>query len=156
MISVLCPCYNEESSIMILYQRVDSVMKNQNEDFKIIFVDDGSKDNTLKILKSIASNDEHVKVIEFSRNFGREIALTALLDYSEGDAAVIIDADLQQPPEIIHSMIKNGTMALTSFTQKELTEIQIRSYADFLRAYSTGFIILLQSRTLLKVLLNFA
>ncbi|MBR2209693.1 MAG: glycosyltransferase family 2 protein [Synergistaceae bacterium] len=106
MLSILCPCYNEEKSVNLLYSRVISVMENSNEKFQIIFVDDGSRDNTLNILKNIASNDERVKVIEFSRNFGIEPALTALLDYSEGDAVVIIDADLQHPPEISPSMIE--------------------------------------------------
>ena len=105
MLSVLCPCYNEDKSVNLLYNRVVSVMENSDEKFQIFFVDDGSRDNTLDILKNIASNDERVKVIEFSRNFGFEPALTALLDYSEGDAVVIIDADLQHPPEVIPSMI---------------------------------------------------
>ena len=106
MLSVLCPCYNEEKSVNLLYDRIVSVMEKSNEEFQIVFVNDGSRDNTLDILKNIASNDERVKVIEFSRNFGRELALTALLDYADGDAVVIIDADLQQPPEIIPSMIE--------------------------------------------------
>ncbi|MBR0080102.1 MAG: glycosyltransferase family 2 protein [Synergistaceae bacterium] len=106
MISILCPCYNEEKSLQVLYSRIVPVMEKTNEDFEIIFVDDGSKDNTLNILKNFAEKDKRVKVIEFSRNFGIEAALTALLDYSSGDSAVIIDADLQHPPEVIPSMIK--------------------------------------------------
>lgn len=106
MLSILCPCYNEEKSIALLYQRIVSVMEKTDEKFQIVFVDDGSRDKTLSMLKDIAAKDSRVEVIEFSRNFGREAALTALLDYAKGDAAVIIDADLQQPPEIIPSMIE--------------------------------------------------
>ena len=92
----------------MFFERVIKVMESADckEDFEIVCVNDGSKDNTLKILKDFADKDKRIRVIDFSRNFGKEAALTAALDYAKGDAVIPIDADLQDPPELILKMIE--------------------------------------------------
>lgn len=105
MISILCPCYNEEKTLPLFYKSVIKIMEEIGEQFEIIFVNDGSKDNTIEILKYLCESDSRLKAIDFSRNFGKEAAITAALDYSLGDAVIILDADLQQPPELIPEML---------------------------------------------------
>ena len=102
-ISVVIPAYFEELVIEACYNRLTAAL--ENFDFELIFVDDGSKDNTLIILKALAVKDARVKVISFSKNFGHQSAVTAGLHFAKGDAVVIIDADLQDPPELIPDMI---------------------------------------------------
>ena len=106
-ISLVIPMYYEEQVANECYKRVkENLDKLQNYDYEIIFVNDGSKDKTLSILEEIASNDKNVKIISFSRNFGHQAAVTAGLKYVTGDAIVIMDADLQDPPELIPDMLK--------------------------------------------------
>lgn len=107
-ISVVIPMYYEEEVAQICYDRVSSVLDKLKKeyDYEIIFVNDGSKDKTLSILKDIASKDAKVKIISFSRNFGHQAAVTAGIKYVTGDAIVIMDADLQDPPELIPDMLK--------------------------------------------------
>jgi dolichol-phosphate mannosyltransferase len=105
LISIIAPVFNEETNITIFYQRCIGVFSNIQNKYEIIFVDDGSSDNTLKILKELASKDKNIRIISFSRNFGHQSAITAGLDFAEGDAVVIIDSDLQDPPELISQMI---------------------------------------------------
>ena len=106
-LSIIVPCYNEQEVISICYQKITEVLKSISDlTYEIIFVNDGSTDNTLSILKQMQSNDEHIKIINFSRNFGKEAGTTAGLDASIGDAVVIIDADLQDPPLLIKDMLK--------------------------------------------------
>lgn len=112
-ISIVVPCYNEEDVLKIFYTELMGVIKKiQNDyEFEIIFVDDGSKDKTLKILKDLRNEYENIKIISFSRNFGKESAMYAGLSNSIGDLVVLIDADLQHPPTTILTMleeIKNG------------------------------------------------
>ena len=106
MISILCPCYNEELVLPLFFDRVVAVMESTKEDFEIVCVDDGSTDATLEVLKNRKTQDEHIKVISLSRNFGKDAALTAALDYASGDAVIPIDVDLQDPPEVIVQMIE--------------------------------------------------
>lgn len=107
LISVVVPMYFEEEVALECYKRLKSVFSNiQKYNYEFIFVNDGSADKTLEILEGIAKKDKDVKVISFSRNFGHQIALTAGIDYSMGNAVVLIDADLQDPPELILDMIK--------------------------------------------------
>ena len=106
-ISVVVPMYYEEEVAKECYTRLKNVLeKIENYNYEIIFVNDGSKDKTLEILKEIAKENKNVKIISFSRNFGHQCAVTAGLRYVTGDAIVIIDADLQDPPELIPEMIK--------------------------------------------------
>ena len=105
-ISIVIPMYHEEEVVNECYNRITNVSQSlDNYDYEIIFINDGSKDKTLELLESIAEEDKRVKVISFSRNFGHQCAVTAGLQYVTGDAVVIIDADLQDPPELIPEMI---------------------------------------------------
>ena len=104
--SVIVPMYNEEEVIEHTYLRLSEVMKQTKAGFELIFVNDGSKDRTVQIIEKIKRNDSTVRLIDFSRNFGHQIAITAGMDYAQGQAIVVIDADLQDPPEVILRMIE--------------------------------------------------
>ena len=107
MVSIIAPFFNEEANINIFFEALISTIEQQKEmQFEIICVDDGSRDNTLDLLKAIAKSDPRVKVIELSRNFGKEAALTAGLDFAKGNAVIPIDTDLQDPPELVGEMVK--------------------------------------------------
>ncbi|MDR0232552.1 MAG: glycosyltransferase family 2 protein [Dysgonamonadaceae bacterium] len=105
-LSIIVPCYNEEQVIQQTYERIKSVISSLSYETFILFINDGSKDNTLNILKDIASKDQCVKIINFSRNFGHQPAVTAGINHCQTDLAVIIDADLQDPPEVIPDMLE--------------------------------------------------
>lgn len=107
-ISVVIPMYCEEEVVDICYKRVVNNLKKLSDkyNYEIIFINDGSKDSTLEILKKIASNDDNVKIISFSRNFGHQAAVTAGIRNVTGDAIIIMDADLQDPPELFEGMIE--------------------------------------------------
>ena len=107
-ISVVIPMYYEEEVVDICYKRVVNNLKKLSDkyNYEIIFINDGSKDVTLEILKKIASNDDNVKIISFSRNFGHQAAVTAGIRNVTGDAIIIMDADLQDPPELFEGMIE--------------------------------------------------
>lgn len=103
--SVVIPCYNEEAVLAETHRRLTSVMSGMDGDYELIYVNDGSHDRTPMLLRELYAGDpEHVRVIMFARNRGHQIAVTAGLDYAHGDAVVIIDADLQDPPEVIPVM----------------------------------------------------
>lgn len=104
--SVIIPMYNEEEVILESYRRLDGVMRPVGEEYELIFVNDGSRDRTMEIMLDVAKKDSHVKIVDFARNFGHQTAVTAGMKYSSGDAVVIIDADLQDPPELIPDMIE--------------------------------------------------
>lgn len=106
MISLIIPCYNEEESIPYFVKEMNKVMDKMDEKFELIFVNDGSKDRTLELLKDISKSDKRVKYISFSRNFGKEAAMLAGLEASRGDYIAIMDADLQDPPEYLIEMYK--------------------------------------------------
>ncbi|MGN1299294.1 MAG: glycosyltransferase family 2 protein [Candidatus Scatovivens sp.] len=106
-VSIVVPMYFEEKVVEECYNRLTKILMNlENYDYEIICVNDGSTDNTLKILERLAQKDEKLKILSFSRNFGHQAAVTAGLRYVTGDAIVIIDADLQDPPELIPEMLK--------------------------------------------------
>ncbi|RAK19882.1 dolichol-phosphate mannosyltransferase [Anoxybacillus vitaminiphilus] len=104
--SVIIPVYNEALVIRETYKRLKAVMEQTDGPYELLFVNDGSEDETIEILKELAVKDETVKYLDFSRNFGHQIAITAGMDYASGKAIVIIDADLQDPPELILEMIR--------------------------------------------------
>jgi dolichol-phosphate mannosyltransferase len=105
-ISVVIPVFNEENNINLLYDRLHSVVTAMGKTYRFLFVNDGSRDGTLHKLKELAEKDRHVKFIDLSRNFGHQVAVTAGLHFSKGKRVVIIDADLQDPPELIADMDK--------------------------------------------------
>lgn len=108
IVTILIPAYNEEEVLGSLFDRLDGLANSiKNYKFEFLFVNDGSRDNTLEIIKSQAKKDSRVSYINLSRNFGKEIAMIAGIDHVRGDAMVIIDADLQDPPELIPEMIKH-------------------------------------------------
>jgi polyisoprenyl-phosphate glycosyltransferase len=104
--SVIAPIYNELENIPELYRRVSDVMNSTNEPWELVLVDDGSTDGSTEAIRALAKEDECVRPVIFARNFGHQIAITAGWDYARGDAVVIIDADLQDPPELILEMAK--------------------------------------------------
>jgi dolichol-phosphate mannosyltransferase len=106
LISLVIPCFNEEPVINATYSRLVEVLTSITDmQFELIFVDDGSRDGTLPILRALQGCDSRVRVVALSRNFGHQVAVTAGLEHVTGDAAVVIDADLQDPPEVIKEMI---------------------------------------------------
>jgi len=107
LLSVVTPCYNESEVVHLFYNAVKPVLDNLSElDYEIIFVDDGSTDDTLMRLNEIASRDKTVRVCSLSRNFGHQIALTAGMDFTRGDAIVLMDSDLQHPPGTIPELVE--------------------------------------------------
>lgn len=108
-ISIIIPAYNEEESLPFLIKKLEEVMSQEDlkkYQFEILFINDGSKDKTLDLIKEYRKNDERISYIDFSRNFGQEIAMAAGIDYATGDCAIFMDADLQDPPELIAEMVK--------------------------------------------------
>lgn len=106
VISIIIPCYNEEDSIPLIYNELKKVSNNMKYDFEFIFVNDGSIDNSLSVLKKLSAKDKQVKYIHFSRNFGKEAAMYAGLTKSKGDYVTIMDADLQDPPSLLPEMLR--------------------------------------------------
>src|SRR5262245_11449943 len=106
LLSVIVPCYNEEVVLRATHERLTKVLRDLPElDYELIFINDGSSDQTQLILMELHRLDRHVRVLLFSRNFGHQIAVSAGLEEARGDAVVIIDADLQDPPEVIPQML---------------------------------------------------
>lgn len=107
-ISIIVPCYNEEESLPIFYKEINRVSKEMNYlNFEFVFINDGSKDNTLKILRNLSKKDARVRYISFSRNFGKEAGMYAGLSNATGDYAAIMDADMQDPPMMLKEMYQS-------------------------------------------------
>ncbi len=104
--SIVAPIFNESGNISELYRRVKDVMDTTGEPWELVLVDDGSTDGSTEMMRDLAKQDERVRPVIFARNFGHQIAVTAGLDYTRGDAIIIIDADLQDPPEVMLDLIK--------------------------------------------------
>ena len=110
LISLVVPCYNEEQSLPYFWKETTAVMRQMDYlDFEVIFVDDGSRDKTLEILRALAASDSRVKYLSFSRNFGKEAAMYAGLEHAKGDYAAVMDADLQDPPALLPEMYRSIT-----------------------------------------------
>jgi polyisoprenyl-phosphate glycosyltransferase len=105
MISVVVPAYNEQEVLPEFHRRMTSVLSRLGLGYEIVYVNDGSKDRTLELLRELQVDDHNVAIVDLSRNFGKEIAMTAGLDFARGDAVIVIDADLQDPPELIPDLI---------------------------------------------------
>ena len=107
LLSVVVPCFNEQEVIAQTHQRLVQVFERErNVEVEILYVDDGSRDQTLAILRRLQAQDRRVRVVSFSRNFGHQFAVTAGMDHASGDAVCVIDADLQDPPEVILQMLR--------------------------------------------------
>src|SRR3989304_3623805 len=103
--SVIAPVFNEKENLPELFRRVKEVMDQTPKPWELILVDDGSSDGSIDIMRELARRNKQIRPVIFARNFGHQVAVTAGLDYSRGDAVVIIDSDLQDPPEVILDMI---------------------------------------------------
>src|SRR5215217_8161361 len=106
LLSIIVPTFNEEKGIREFNRRLVAVLRSLPFSSEIVYVNDGSKDGTLEILHSLSAEHDNLAVIDLSRNFGKEVALTAGLDHACGDAVIIIDADLQDPPELIPDLVR--------------------------------------------------
>ena len=107
LVTILVPAYNEQEVLHLLYARLVKLMdSNPKYNFEVLLINDGSKDNTYNIMQELREKDKRFCYLNLSRNYGKETAMIAGLDYSKGDAVVIIDADLQDPPELIPEMLK--------------------------------------------------
>ena len=107
LVSLLVPCYNEEASLPKLYEEIYKLMEAESGyDWEVLFVNDGSKDNTIGVIKELYQKDQRIAYVDLSRNFGKENAMLAGFDYVKGDCMVILDADLQDPPSLIPEMLK--------------------------------------------------
>jgi polyisoprenyl-phosphate glycosyltransferase len=104
-LSIVVPVFNERESLPELYRRVKEMMESTGETWELILVDDGSRDGSTEIIRDLGKQDAHVRPVIFARNFGHQIAITAGLDYSQGQAVVVMDADLQDPPEVVLELI---------------------------------------------------
>ena len=133
-ISILVPCYNEEAVLHEFYERTSAVIDGiAAYDFELIFVNDGSSDRTMEILRELRGRDRRVSYVDLSRNFGKEIAMIAGIDYLKGDAAVIMDADLQDPPEMIPEMISYWEQGYDDISAKRRS----REGETFLKKWSS-------------------
>lgn len=104
-ITIIAPIFNELENLPILYERISEVMQKSESDWELLLIDDGSTDGSTDFIRELSKKDQRVKPVIFARNFGHQIAVTAGLDYSKGDAVVIIDSDLQDPPEVILDLL---------------------------------------------------
>jgi len=105
-VSIIVPCLNEEATLNETHTRLTSVLSRNPDGYEILYIDDGSSDNTAQLLAKIQESDTHVRVLGFARNFGHQIAVTAGIDHANGDGVILIDADLQDPPELIPEMVE--------------------------------------------------
>lgn len=149
LITVLIPMYNEESVLPLLYKELDSVSKKISDcNFVFLFIDDGSKDASLSIVKNIATKDSRVQYLGLSRNFGKERALLAGFDQVNSDAAIIIDADLQDPPQLISEMIKFWKLGYQDVYAQRINR---KGESWLKRSTSHAYYRLLQSTTRIEI-----
>lgn len=106
VISIICPCYNEQEVLETFTTTITGILTDTGFSYELLFINDGSKDNTLAVLNKLAEGCNHIRVVNLSRNFGKEAALTAGLDLARGEVVIPIDADLQDPPELIHDFLR--------------------------------------------------
>ncbi len=132
MISLIVPCYNEQEALPLFYKEATDVMVKTGRNYELIFVNDGSKDNTLPIIKTLAEQDRHVIYLSFSRNFGKEAAMYAGFCNAKGDYVAVMDADMQDPPSLIPQMLeiieKGGYDSVATRRVSRTHEPPIRSW----------------------------
>ena len=129
--TIIAPIYNEKDCLNELYSRVSQTMDQTNEEWELILVDDGSKDGSTDMIRSLAEKDVRVKPVIFARNFGHQIAVTAGLDYSKGKAVIVIDSDLQDPPEVILKLIekwREGFQVVFAVREKRVGETWFKTF----------------------------
>lgn len=127
--SVVAPVKDEEETLPQFYQRVVDVMADLGEPFELILINDGSTDRSLQVMRDLTKSDPRLRVVDFSRNFGHQIAISAGLDYARGQAVIIIDADLQDPPEVIREMVaawKQGAEVIYAQRKKRQGETRFK------------------------------
>lgn len=151
-VSILIPAYNEALSLGNMYERLVNLMdSNKGYEWEVLFVNDGSKDQTIEIIKHLRSKDERICYVDLSRNFGKEVAMLAGFDYVTGDCVIIMDADLQHPPELIPEMLKHWEEGYEDVYAKRNT----RGKESFFRKkLSLMYYSLLQKTTRVEVLEN--
>ena len=151
-ISLLIPCYNEEASLPLLYKELVKVMDScKSYEWEVLFVNDGSRDNTLSVIKDLHQKDSRISYVDLSRNFGKENAMLAGFDYVTGDCMVIMDADLQHPPHVILKMLDKWEQGYDDVYAKRTT----RGKESWLRKkVSLLFYSLLQKTTKIEILQN--
>jgi glycosyltransferase involved in cell wall biosynthesis len=142
-LSVIIPIYNEADNIQLLFERLDKVVSQLNVDAEYIFVNDGSKDQSMELIKKLSEKSSSVCYIDFARNFGHQVAVTAGLEHCSGKAVVIIDADLQDPPELIRDLYKKWKEGFEVVYAKRRT----REGENFLKKFTAKFFY----RTLKKI-----
>ena len=106
LLSVVCPAYNEQETLVAFHKALSKTMRGLDQPFEVVFVNDGSTDETLRMMRALRGAHPNTAIVDLSRNFGKEVAVTAGLDHAAGDAVVIIDADLQHPPQVIEQLIE--------------------------------------------------
>lgn len=133
LISIIVPCYNEEKNIPLLYKELGGVLENlkQTYDFEVIFVNDGSIDGTNEEIEKIIKNDNRIKYVEFSRNFGHQVALEAGINLAKGNAIIMMDADLQHPPKCLYSLIKKWEEGFKIVNTKRLDAYSANIFKKF-------------------------
>jgi len=135
VLSIIIPAYNEEEVLEEFYRRIVGVVSKIGLPYELIFVNDGSKDRTLQLLTSLSQQNEHLVIIDLSRNFGKEIAVSAGIDFCRGDAVVIIDADLQDPPELIPELIEQWRLGYDNVYARRISregESKLKKLTAFL------------------------
>lgn len=136
-LSVVIPVYNEEANLPALYERLRRVLDATGLQYEIVFVDDGSRDGSRAQLRSLAAQDQHVAAIELARNFGHQVAISAGLDYARGDGVIVMDADLQDPPEVLPQFIakwrEGHDVVYAIRAQRKESWLKRTAYASFYR-----------------------
>lgn len=145
MISIVTPVYNEEGNVVFFHDEVTKVMKETGLDYEIIYVNDGSRDKTDKLIHELAAHDPHVRALTFARNFGHQIAITCGMDFAAGDAVITMDGDLQHPPALIPRLIEKWqegydivqTIRLSTEDAGPLKKATSKGYYKIINAIST-------------------
>lgn len=133
-ISVIIPCFDEEEAIPIFYDEINKIINKMKVKFELIFVDDGSKDNSLQVIKSLSINDKKVRYISFSRNFGKEAAILAGLEAATGDYVCMMDVDLQDPPSLLKEMY--DTLENTDYDCVATRSVSRNGYSFFRKLFT--------------------